>query len=259
MVPCRSLVMPLRFRPLLLSIVLLVAFAPGVSSVAQEGPATLSVVELFTSQGCSVCPPADALLKSYAERSDVVALSLPVDYWDYLGWTDTFANRKFAGRQRAYAKARGDGVIYTPQVVVNGVTQVVGTQRGEIDRAIERTTKTFAAARVPLRVWTDNETVTIQAGPAADPTTSSTGTVWLAVVQPQAEVEIRHGENRGRKLTYYNVVRELTPVGMWSGQQTRIQLQHGAIGRSNNERCAVLLQEGTTGRIIGAAWMTAGR
>jgi hypothetical protein len=246
--------MPLRFRPLLLSIVLLGAFAPGISAVAQEGSATISVVELFTSQGCSVCPPADALLKSYAERSDVVALSLPVDYWDYLGWPDTLANPKFAGRQRAYAKARGDGVIYTPQVVVNGVAQVVGTQHGEIDRAIERTSQASAAARVPLRVWTDDETVTIEVGAAADPTTS--GTVWLALVQPQAEVEIRHGENRGRKLIYYNVVRELTAVGMWSGHRTRIQLQHGAIGRTGNERCAVLLQQGTTGPITGAAWMT---
>jgi hypothetical protein len=248
--------MPLRFRPLLLSIVLLLALAPRIPSVAQQPSATISVIELFTSQGCSVCPPADALLKGYAERSDVVALSLPVDYWDYLGWTDTLASPKFTGRQRAYAKARGDGEIYTPQVVVNGVAHVVGAQRGEIDRAIERTATRLAAARVPLRVWTDNETVTIETGAAADTGTSFAGTVWLAVVQPQADVEIRHGENRGRKLTYYNVVRELTAVGMWSGQPTRIQLQHGAIVRSNNERCAVLLQQGTNGPIIGAAWMT---
>jgi hypothetical protein len=259
MVPSRWLVMPLRFRPLPLFLVLLLASAPRIPSVAQEHSATSSVIELFTSQGCSVCPPADALLKSYSERSDVVALSLPVDYWDYLGWTDTFASPKFTGRQRAYAKARGDGEIYTPQVVVNGVAHVVGTKRGDIDRAIERTSKAFAAARVPLRVWSDKETVTIEAGAAADPTTSFAGTVWLAVVQPRADVEVRHGENRGRKLAYYNVVRELTAVGMWSGQPTRIQLQNAAIVRSSNERCAVFLQQGATGPIIGAAWMTVGR
>jgi hypothetical protein len=253
------LVMPLRFRPLLLPILQLLAFAPGDPSAAQEAHATLSVVELFTSQGCSVCPPANEVLKSYAERGDVVALSLPVDYWDYLGWTDTLANPKFTGRQRAYAKTRGDGEIYTPQVVVNGVAHAVGTQRGAIDRAIERTSRAFAAARVPVRAWTDNQTVTIEAGAAAHPATSTVGTVWLAVVQPTVDVEVRHGENRGRKLTYYNVVRELTAVGMWSGQPTRIQLQHGAVMRSADERCAVLLQQGTTGPIVGAAWITAAR
>jgi hypothetical protein len=248
--------MPLRFRTLLLSVLLLLAFAPWVPSVAQQVSATISVVELFTSQGCSVCPPADALLKSYAERSDVIALSLPVDYWDYLGWKDTLASPKFTGRQRAYAKARGDGEVYTPQVVVNGAVRVVGTKRGEIDRAIERTSKTLAAARVAMRVWTNNQTVTVEVGAAADPGASSAGTVWVAAVQPRADVEIRHGENRGRKLTYYNVVRDLTAVGMWSGRSTRIQLQHGAVVRSGSERCAVLLQQGTTGPIIGAAWMT---
>jgi hypothetical protein len=256
MVPCRRLVIPLRFRPFLLSVVCLLAFAPWVPSVAQQEAAIISVVELFTSQGCSVCPPADTLLKSYAERSNVIALSLPVDYWDYLGWKDTLANPKFTGRQRAYAKARGDGEVYTPQVVVNGAARVVGTKRGDIDQAIERTSKAFAAARVPMRVWTDNQTVTVDVGAATHPGASSAGTVWFAVVQPRAEVEIRHGENRGRKLTYYNVVRDLTAVGMWSGQPTRIQLQHGAVVRSGNERCAVLLQQGAVGPILGAAWMT---
>jgi hypothetical protein len=251
--------MPLRFTPLLLSIVSVLACAPQCPAMAQQPSATPSVIELFTSQGCSVCPPADALLKSYAERSDVVALSLPVDYWDYLGWPDTLASAKFTGRQRAYAKARGDGEIYTPQVVVNGVAHVVGARRGDIDRAIERTSMTLAATKVPLRMWTDNETVTIETGAATDPRASFAGTVWLAVVQPRADVEIRHGENRGKKLTYYNVVRELTAVGMWSGQPTRIQLQHGAIVRSPDDRCAVLLQQGTNGPIIGAAWMTVGR
>ena len=198
-------------------------------------------------------------MKSYAERSDVVALSLPVDYWDYLGWRDTLASPKFTGRQRAYAKARGDGEVYTPQVVVNGVAPVVGSHPREIDRAIEFTTKKLAAMRVPLRAWTDNLTVTIEAGASTAPGRSPRGTVWLAVVQPRADVEVRLGENHGRKLTYYNVVRELAAVGMWSGEATRIQLQHGAVVRSNSDRCAVLLQQGTAGPILGAAWVTASR
>jgi hypothetical protein len=248
--------MHVRYEPLLLPIVSLLAFAPETPALAQQGTAANAVVELFTSQGCSVCSTADALLKSYAERSDVVALTLPVDYWDYLGWKDTLASPKFSSRQRAYAKARGDGVVYTPQVVVNGMAHVVGSQRGEIDRVIEFTSSKLARAWVPLRVWTDKETVTIEADAAIDSGRSVAGTVWLAVVEPRVEVDVRHGENRGRKLTYYNVVRELTAVGMWSGQATRLQLQHGALGKSSTDRCAVLLQQGTAGPIIGAAWMT---
>ena len=110
-----------------------------------------AVVELFTSQGCSSCPNADALLGKLANRDDVIALSLPVDYWDYLGWKDTLASPKFSERQRAYARTRGDGAIYTPQAVVNGLVHVNGADEGVIQNTIEKTGKTVATAYVPIR------------------------------------------------------------------------------------------------------------
>jgi hypothetical protein len=220
-----------------------------------EAPAEgrrVSVIELFTSQGCSSCPPADALLKHYADRADIVALSLPVDYWDYLGWKDTLASPKYTSRQRAYANSFG-AQPYTPQVVVNGLTHVVGSHAHDIDQAIKATSAQIESSRVPLSLFSDGRTLTINVGPAADKAEAS-GTLWLAAVRTKVDVDVLHGENRGRKLSYYNVVRELTPVGMWSGKANRLELPHEAILRTG-ERCAVLLQSEGGGRIIAAAWM----
>ena len=110
-----------------------------------------AVIELFTSQGCSSCPPADVVLKDYAAKDDIIALSLPVDYWDYIGWKDTLESPKNTERQRAYAKSLGSGSIYTPQAVVNGVTHAVGSNRMELERAIDKSETTFARRRIPTR------------------------------------------------------------------------------------------------------------
>lgn len=216
---------------------------------------TASVLELFTSQGCSSCPKADALLRSYAERPDIVALSLPVDYWDYLGWRDTLASPKFSSRQRAYADERGDGRVYTPQVIVNGLAHVVGSRENEIDRALAETAEKLAPDRVELLAYSDGKTIAIEAGAAPLTSRMSGGTVWLAVVEPTVEVEIRRGDNRGKKVTYANVVRELTAVGMWSDKPTRIELQASAVLQKAGQRCAVLLQQGTVGAVVAAAWV----
>ncbi|MCL4767812.1 MAG: DUF1223 domain-containing protein [Hyphomicrobiaceae bacterium] len=215
----------------------------------------VSVVELFTSQGCSSCPTADAVLHSYAQRPDIVALSLSVDYWDYLGWKDTLANPKFTTRQRAYADERGDGRVYTPQVVVNGLVHVIGSSRTEIDRAIAETSQRLTADRIEVVARSDGKTVTIEAGAIPQTSGMTGGTIWLAVVMPSVDVEIRRGENRGRTVTYANVVRDLTPIGMWSGKPTHIELPETAV-LQQGQRGAVLLQEGTAGAIVGAAWIT---
>ncbi|HXF54190.1 MAG TPA: DUF1223 domain-containing protein [Hyphomicrobiaceae bacterium] len=240
--------MPWR-RALLAGFALMTALLP-----AAAGPEArrMSVVELFTSQGCSSCPPADALLKTYADRPDVVALTLNVDYWDYLGWKDTLASPKYTKRQRHYAKAFG-GQPYTPQVVINGAEHVIGSHAAEIDLAIERTSARLQAASVPLALVSDGRTLTIEIG--AGPALGLSGTVWLAAVRPRVDVDIERGENRGRKLSYFNVVRELTPVGMWSGKPVRLELPHVEILRAG-ERCAVWLQVETSGHIVAAAWMS---
>ncbi len=248
----------MRLAPLVLLAVLL---APLPSSVAEEDARLTSsrpvksVVELFTSQGCSSCPPADALLKRYAERTDIVALSLPVDYWDYLGWKDTLASPRNTQRQRTYARTRGDGAVYTPQIVVNGVTHMVGSSRPHIDHALAETGAAFEAHQVPVRFWHESGSLIIQAGEAPPGSDAAEAIVWLAVVQKAVEVPVKRGENHGKTLTFYNVVRELAPVGTWNGKPMSIRLARTALMRPDTETCAVLLQNGEGGPIIGAAWM----
>jgi hypothetical protein len=214
-----------------------------------------AVVELFTSQGCSSCPPADALLKSYVESKDVMALSLPVDYWDYIGWKDTLASPRNTERQRAYAKTFGIGPVYTPQAVINGTNQALGSSRQEIDFAIEQTASAFAARRVPVRFWHQSNSIVIETGAAPDGAEVKEATIWLAVLQKTANVAIKRGENGGKSLTYYNVVRDMTPVGLWNGKPATIQLAQAAINLPESEESIVLVQESETGSIIGAAWL----
>lgn len=238
--------------------------AMNVAAGAQEpngrAPATSvkAVIELYTSQGCNSCPPADALLGLYAKRDDVVALTLPVDYWDYLGWKDTFASPKFTARQRAYAKERGDGRIYTPQIVVNGITHVVGRSAADIDRAIAETSGRFSAGRVPVTTRIDGDRLVIETGDAnSGATTPRSATIWLAVLQKEADVPVRSGENHGKTLKYFNIVRDLTAVGMWKGKSERFELARDAIKFPDTQSGAVIIQSGTAGPIIGAAMLPA--
>ncbi len=213
------------------------------------------VIELYTSQGCSACPPADALLKHYADMPDTVALSFPVDYWDYLGWKDTLATPRNSERQRAYAKARADGAVYTPQVVINGVAHVNGASPKEIDSALEAGWPKLVANQIPVRFWNQGSTIVIQTGGGRKSSPHTEATVWLAIIKKSAEVMIPRGENAGKTITYTNVVKELAPVGMWSGKPMQIRLSRNAIIRPESEACAILVQAGDGGPIIGAAWM----
>lgn len=227
--------------------------AGGGSALAQE---TKAVVELFTSQGCSSCPPADELLAEYADRDDVLALSLPVDYWDYLGWKDTLASPEHTQRQRAYANARGDMQVYTPQVVVNGVKHVVGSDERAIDAAIDS-----ASERLPIPITmtpgTDSTTVTI--GPSNNPDLKK-GMIWLALYDEPVTVPIARGENTGRTIVYTNVVRKLRPIAMWTGEEMTVELPTSELVHAGVKRCAVILQteldEGLPGPILGAATAT---
>lgn len=228
----------------------------GSGSGAGAGPTHLkAVLELYTSQGCNSCPPADALLQTYIQRDDVMALTLPVDYWDYIGWKDTFASPKFSARQRAYAKMRGDGRVYTPQVVINGLSHVVGSSQRDIDRAITDTAAQVAKVRVPVTLRLDGARLIVETGDMSGDGQPKDATVWLAAIQPEGEVTIRAGENRGRTLKYYNVVRELVPVGMWSGKATRFEVSRDALKVPGAERCAVIVQSGSAGPILGAAML----
>ncbi len=219
---------------------------------AGEGPIK-AVLELYTSQGCSSCPPADALMEKYTARKDVLALSFPVDYWDYLGWKDTLANPKFSDRQRQYARQRGDGRVYTPQMVVSGRTHTIGSSDQAIESAIASTATELAHERIPVKVRADKDHLFIETGNAPEGSKLAEATIWLVMVQRVVEVKIAKGENRGKTVKYYNVVREMSPVGMWAGKPNTLTLPRAAIASPDNTLCAVLLQVGNTGPIVGAA------
>ena len=208
------------------------------------------VVELYTSQGCSSCPPADALLGELAMRQDLIALSMHVDYWDYIGWTDTFASPIVTARQRSYARSLNSRYVYTPQMVIDGEHDVVGSRRNDVRDLIARA----AAESKPLAIRferQDGGRIVIPAGPA--PTEGAT--VWLAVYDDKHETTVERGENGGRVLSYYNVVRELEEVGRWNGEELVIPLDLAGAMQRGRAGCAVIVQQGRTGPILGAAKM----
>jgi hypothetical protein len=209
-------------------------------------------VELFTSQGCSSCPAADAMLSQLATDDDLIAISLSVDYWDYLGWKDTLAQAKFSDRQKAYSKSLGDGMVYTPQMVINGRAHVNGSDEAKIKRAIDKTSDAFTASLVPVRMSAVNGRVVVEVGTEQE-TKAKDATVWLAVISKAVEVPITRGENKGKTIIYSNVVRELMPIGTWNGKQIIVQLERDTFMHSQAERCAVLVQQGKGGPIVGAA------
>lgn len=200
------------------------------------------VVELFQSQGCSSCPPANANVLALADRPEVLALSFQVTYWDQLGWKDTYASPQFTQRQWDYARALKHSQVWTPQVVVNGRIDTVGTRHGEIDQAIARAERGLSGPTVSL----DNGRVTLSAAVKASP-----AEVWLVRYDPRTvQVPIRRGENGGKTLPHRNVVRELVRLGDWTGARRDYVLPKAGAA---NLRSAILVQQGRGGAIIAAA------
>ena len=205
------------------------------------------MVELFTSQGCSSCPPADANLGALTGRDDVLPLSMHVDYWDYLGWRDTFAQPEHSERQYAYRTMMGARVVYTPQMIVHGVADVPGYRTELIEQAI-------ADAGARKR---DAEIAIAAKGGMLAATISTSGrpmpcTIWVASYEREATVDIRRGENAGETITYHNVVDKLMRVGRWPGSTSEtIDLPQPGAG----EGVAVWLQDDRTGRILAASFI----
>ena len=208
-----------------------------------------AVVELFTSQGCSSCPPADALLTSLAEREDVVALAYHVDYWDYIGWEDTFGDKGFSDRQRGYAKSWGSSRIFTPQMVINGAEGVVGSKRDEVHDAV-------ASAQLPLVVSLTAYGDMLKLDVPADAALED-ASIWLIRYLDRADVAIEKGENAGKSMVYTQVVVDRQIVGMWeAGAGAQIKLPLDQFDPSTNGGIAILVQperNGLPGPILGAA------
>jgi len=175
----------------------------------------LTVVELFTSQGCSSCPPADAFLGELSMRDDVLALAYHVDYWDYIGWKDIHAKAAYTQRQRTYARTFNLRYVYTPQMVVNGRHQTSGNDQGSILHAIEKERRN--ASDVMLQQ--ENPTLTLNGADSTHPCN-----VMLVRYLKEETTEVRRGENRGRRLTDYNIVTSLKKIGEWSGGKQTFNL-----------------------------------
>ena len=248
----------MRFRLLSLLLAVIGGAVPLAAATAQQKAIgqISCILELYTSQGCSSCPPADALLKTFADLDGVLALSFNVDIWDNLGWKDTLATPGYTQRQRAYARTRGDGQVYTPQTVINGMSHAVGSDRAGIEQEIKTTAAHSTKMRVSLGVAADGKDIQVEMPQWAIASAAAVdATLWLVKFTPRIEVAIKRGENAGRTIAYHNVVRELTAVGSWMGEAKTAKLSHQILSGCTPGTCAVLLQQGGTGSILGAAWV----
>ena len=231
------------------AMILATALATGFAATAGAQDKPPVVVELFTSEGCSSCPPADALLGELAQRPDIVPLAFHVDYWDYIGWKDPYASPANTQRQHDYAAALGLHMVYTPQMVVDGRTDVVGSERGDVAAAIG---KAAVAPKVAITIEKDAGGYRVLI-PAAAPPAGGPATVWLALFDSQRETGVKRGENGGRTLKEYNIVREWRQIATWDGSALSLPL--AMTGKPAQDGCAIIVQSGPVGPILGAVIM----
>lgn len=225
--------------------IILGAFLAGTGpGLAGDSPV---VIELYTSQGCSSCPPADELLRTLAGRSDVLPLAFHVDYWDYIGWKDTFGNTANADRQRSYAAFKGERTIYTPQMIIDGDEAVVGADPAALTDAIA----TAAARQDPLRLRLERDAQGVVLTATALGDLPDGLSVQLLRVKPSARVAVRRGENAGRRIAYTAIVTDHDLVATWDGRSD-LTLPLDAPG---DDDVVVLIQEPGPGRILAAARM----
>jgi hypothetical protein len=240
----------------------LAALSAPMSAAAGDMRSGKTVIELFTSQGCSSCPKADKLLGELAADPRLIPLTVAVDYWDYLGWRDTLGNPQHAERQRGYAKAAGGGQVYTPQLVVNGMKQVVGSNRAAIKAAIEKSATQIEPRQIAVEMREEDGALLIEAGEEKKKSEASAlvktagqkaATIWLALVRRHVTVRVETGENRGRLLHYVNAVRAFTPIGIWNGSSITLRLPKKALMRGDADAAVALVQTEGQGPILGAA------
>ncbi len=217
--------------------------APG----ASDETASPVLVELFTSQGCSSCPPADAVFAGLAQDPRVIALALHVDYWDYLGWEDRFARPEFTKRQKAYAKMAGAKMVYTPQVIVGGQEAMIGHKAGLIEEAVRRQAAAARAYDIRLTVTREGDRFVIRA--EAVPPTDRRFRVQFVRFRPQEEVAIERGENAGQVVTYHNIVTSWDPVADW----TATTPFSATLPATGSDPAVAIVQEEGPGAVAAAA------
>ena len=218
------------------------AIAAGIAPAARAGGRAV-VLELFTSQGCSSCPPADALLGRLIQRPDVIALAWHVDYWNHLGWRDPYASRQATARQQAYARQLGSDA-FTPALVVDGATVVVASDLSAVDTAI----KAAVILPVVVTLGRSDDRIAVEIGAAAGPVRA-----LRAVYDPEQATAVLAGENEGARLREYRIVREVETLGEWDGSPRRLTAGHPGPGQG-----LVILVQSVDLRIVGAAEQSAG-
>jgi len=216
----------------------------------QQGVSHQNVVELFTSQGCSSCPAADLVLKSFVNRPGIITLSYSVDYWDYLGWKDTFGKAENSKRQRDYAKSRGDMAVYTPQAVVNGVSHMNGAHKALIEKEIKRTDGLLDKQSIQLSATKERQAIRVAFKGKSKPS-GKPFVLWMLRVKDVATVKVKRGENYGRDLTYHNIVLGAQKVATVDLTKESIKIKQPKALKSD-EHHVFLLQVGLTGPIVGA-------
>ena len=221
--------------------------APAVSAEVKAHPR--AVIELFTSQGCSSCPQADARLTELSKGKDVITLAYHVDYWDYIGWPDTFGAKANSDLQKAYAQSWGSSAIYTPQLIINGAKGVVGSRSKEVTEGL-----VSAELDLPVTLDVGTQMLDVNVGPQAGATAAM---VWLITFKDHAEVVITRGENAGKTMDYTNIVTGRQMLGMWdSTTGTHLKLPLSQIMANGSNGAVILVQadkSGLPGAILGAA------
>ncbi len=236
---------------------LAIALTLGASAAhAQQATQPKGIVELFTSQGCSSCPPADKALETLAREGEVVALSYHVDYWNYLGWADTLASKDNTDRQYAYARMFGRNGVYTPQAVLNGREHINGADLSGIRQRIAALPGEGKGLEVPVNVEVKNDELRISVGPG-----EGKANIVIAYFERQRTINIDKGENRGKTVNYWHAVTDMETIGMWEGKETNLILPADMLKKKKTSGgCAVLLQRmrtaDTPGAILGATVLT---
>lgn len=218
-----------------------IAFAGPLAAQSQP----VVVVELYTAQGCPSSPPADAYFATLLSNQNVIPLSLHVDYWDYIGWEDSFANPEFTDRQKAYARAEGRRTIYTPQFVVNGEGRIAGVEPAELDAQVRQQLRTGS----PVTLWLERKGAVVVIRADANPPLGKAVQVQIVRYRPNEAVTIGQGENAGLTMTYYNIVTSWTSLGEWSGTGPLVM----EATASGSDQVVVIVQDQGLGRILAAA------
>lgn len=237
-----------------------ITIAAGTLGVAVSNAATIlkpkGVVEVFTSQGCHSCPPADRMVGKLSKTNEILAISTHVDYWDYLGWKDIFATKANTQRQYSYARALRETQVYTPQAVINGRTHAVGSRENQVIGTVNTLADSNQGMVVPINVTVDANSLSINID---EHSVAKDATVYILSLKSVEKVDIERGENSGKTISYHNILKDRQPIGMVKAGGLQMQYPIAELKRMGGDCYAILLQntdaQGNPSSIVGAVYI----